>query len=65
MKHWALSMLAGTVALGDASSTQVLERLRADPAVEYVSIDRRRFRCIECQKVVHRRRVRSRVERHI
>ena len=37
------SMLASTIELGDASVAQVLERLRADPAVEYVSIDRRRF----------------------
>ena len=36
-------MLASTVELGDASAAQVLERLRADPAVEYVSLDRRRF----------------------
>lgn len=37
------SMLASTVELGDASAAQILERLRADAAVEYVSIDRRRF----------------------
>ncbi len=36
-------MLASTVELADASAAQVLERLRADPAVEYVSVDRRRF----------------------
>ena len=36
-------MLASTVELGDASAAQVLERLRADPAVEHVSLDRRRF----------------------
>jgi serine protease len=37
------SMLASTVELGDASTAQIIERLRADAAVEYVSIDRRRF----------------------
>jgi len=36
-------MFANTVAVGDASAAQILERLRADPAVEYVSVDRRRF----------------------
>ncbi len=36
-------MLASTVELEDASATQVLQRLRADAAVEYVSIDRRRY----------------------
>ena len=36
-------MLASTVELGDASSTAALERLRTDPAVEYVTIDQRRF----------------------
>jgi len=36
-------MLASTVELGDVSAVQVLERLRADPAVEHVSLDRRRF----------------------
>ena len=38
-----MSMLASTVELEDASAAQVLQRLRADAAVEYVSIDRRRF----------------------
>ena len=37
------SMLASTVELEDAGTAQVLERLRADAAVEYVSIDRRRY----------------------
>src|SRR5688572_21885148 len=36
-------MLASTIELGDASAAQILERLRADPAVEHVSVDRRRF----------------------
>ncbi len=36
-------LLAGTIELGDAGATQTLERLRADPAVEYVAIDHRRF----------------------
>jgi len=36
-------MLASTVELADSSAAQVLERLRADPAVEYVAVDRRRF----------------------
>ena len=36
-------MLASTVELGDASAAQILERLRADPAIEHVSVDRRRF----------------------
>ena len=37
------SMLASTVELQDANAAQTLERLRSDAAVEYVSIDRRRF----------------------
>jgi serine protease len=37
------SMIASTVALGDSSEAQALERLRADPSVAYVSVDRRRF----------------------
>ncbi|HEU4779572.1 MAG TPA: S8 family serine peptidase [Steroidobacteraceae bacterium] len=37
------SLLASHVELGDASAQQILERLRADPAIEYVSLDRRRF----------------------
>ena len=37
------SMLAGTVELRDVSAVKVLERLRADSAVEYVAVDRRRF----------------------
>ncbi|HEU5136303.1 MAG TPA: S8 family peptidase [Steroidobacteraceae bacterium] len=37
------SMLASTVDLDDADAAQVLQRLRADAAVEYVAIDRRRF----------------------
>jgi len=36
-------MLAGSVELGDASAARVLEKLRADSAVEYVSVDHRRF----------------------
>ena len=36
-------MLASRVELGQASLELVLERLRADPQVEYVSLDRRRF----------------------
>jgi serine protease len=36
-------MLASTVELGDASFAAALERLRADPAVEFVAIDQRRF----------------------
>ena len=37
------SLLASTVALGDASAAQVLERLQADPAVEFAVPDRRRY----------------------
>lgn len=37
------SMLAARVDPGDASMAEVLDRLRADPAVEHVSVDRRRF----------------------
>ena len=37
------SMLASTVELGDSSPEQVLERLRADPAVEFAVPDHRRF----------------------
>jgi len=37
------SLLASSVELGDASAAQTLERLRSDPAVEYVAVDRRRF----------------------
>lgn len=37
------SMLASTVDLSKATPDQVLERLRADPAVEYAVPDRRRF----------------------
>ena len=37
------SMLASIVELEDASAAQVLQRLRADAAVEYVAIDRRRY----------------------
>lgn len=37
------SMLAGTIELEDASAAQVLQQLRMDPAVEHVSIDRRRY----------------------
>jgi serine protease len=37
------SMIASTVALGDSSEAQALDRLRADPSVAYVSVDRRRF----------------------
>jgi serine protease len=37
------SLLATTVDLGDASPDQVLERLRADPAVEFAVPDRRRY----------------------
>ncbi len=36
-------MLAGKIELRGASAERVLEQLRADAAVEYVSIDRRRF----------------------
>jgi len=36
-------MLASTVDLRDTNAAQVLERLRADTAVEYVALDRRRF----------------------
>ena len=36
-------MLAGTIEVGDSSAAQILERLRADPAVEYASVDRRRY----------------------
>ena len=36
-------MLASRVELGRASLDTVLERLRADPQVEYVALDRRRF----------------------
>src|SRR5690349_10813195 len=36
-------MLASTVDLGDSTAEQALERLRADAAVEYVALDRRRF----------------------
>jgi serine protease len=37
------SMFAGKVGLGDDSAARMLERLRADAAVEYVAIDHRRF----------------------
>ncbi|HTU66200.1 MAG TPA: S8 family serine peptidase [Steroidobacteraceae bacterium] len=37
------SLLAGTVTLTDESPDQVLERLRADPAVQYAVPDHRRF----------------------
>jgi serine protease len=37
------SMLASTVDLGDSSPEQVLERLRADPAIEFAVPDHRRF----------------------
>src|SRR5262245_34059904 len=37
------SLLASTIQLADASPAQVLERLRADPAVEYVVPDHRRY----------------------
>lgn len=37
------SMLASTVELGDSSPDQVLERLRADPAIEFAVPDHRRF----------------------
>jgi serine protease len=37
------TLLASRVELGDASAAQALARLRADPAVEYVAVDRRRF----------------------
>jgi len=37
------TMLAGKVLLGDANSAQVLERLRADAAVEFVVLDHRRY----------------------
>ena len=37
------SMLANTVDLKDANAAQVLERLRADPAVEFAVPDRQRF----------------------
>jgi serine protease len=37
------SILANTIELRDASAAEVLDRIRADPAVEYVSVDRRRF----------------------
>jgi len=36
-------LLAGNVEIGDASASRVLDQLRADAAVEYVSIDHRRF----------------------
>jgi serine protease len=36
-------LLASTIELGDSSAQQVLERLRADTAIEYVAIDHRRF----------------------
>lgn len=36
-------MLASRVELAGASRDQVLERLRADPQVEYVALDRRRY----------------------
>jgi serine protease len=37
------TMLAGIVELGEANPDQVLERLRADPAVEFAVPDHRRF----------------------
>ena len=37
------TMLASHVELAGASREQVLERLRQDPQVEYVALDRRRF----------------------
>ena len=37
------AMLASTVELGDSSASQVMSKLRADAAIEYVSIDQRRF----------------------
>jgi serine protease len=36
-------MLASSIALGDASDRQVLQKLRADPAIEYVVLDHRRY----------------------
>jgi serine protease len=36
-------LVASSVDLGDVGVSQALDRLRADPAVEYVAIDRRRF----------------------
>src|SRR5688572_19098387 len=36
-------MLASSVELDDANVSQAMDRLRADPAVEYVTIDQRRF----------------------
>ncbi len=37
------ALLASTIELGDSSADQVLERLRADPAVEFAVPDHRRF----------------------
>ena len=37
------TLLASTVELSDASPNEILERLRADPAVEFAVPDRRRF----------------------
>jgi serine protease len=36
-------LLASSIELGDEDAGRVLERLRADPAVEYVAIDHRRY----------------------